>query len=60
MALNPRSLRSDFAPIGMNSSVQMAQVVALQNTTTLLMCTHKQSSNSSQMPKRKFSVKTGG
>ena len=44
MELNPLSLRSDFAPTRMNLSVQMTQVVALQDTTTtLLMCTHKQS-----------------
>ena len=44
MELNPLSLRSDFAPTRMNLSVQMAQVVAFQDTTTtLLMCTHKQS-----------------
>ena len=44
MELNPLSLRSDFAPTRMNQSVQMTQVVALQDTTaTLLMCTHKQS-----------------
>ena len=42
--LNPLSLRRDFAPTGMNLSVQMAQAVALQDTTaTMLMCTHKQS-----------------
>ena len=44
MKLNPLFLRSDFAPTGMNLSVQMAQVVAFQDTmATLLMCTHKQS-----------------
>ena len=44
MELNSLSLRSDFASTGMNLSVKMAQAVALQDTTTtLLMCTHKQS-----------------
>ena len=44
MELNPLSLKSDFAPTGMNMLVQMAQTVTLQDTTaTLLMCTHKQS-----------------
>ena len=43
MELNPLSLRSDFAPTGMNLLVQMAQAIAFQDTTgTLLMCTHKQ------------------
>ena len=44
MELNLLSLRNNFAPTGMNLSVQMAQAVALHDTMiTLLMCTHKQS-----------------